>query len=112
MLDVRKDFEGKFKKIALYVLAILGGLAVLFWMVNTRFSEMTQLAGFGVLLKLLLCVAAIGLMKWVNVAFQHMRGRDRRSFIEKIEEDSIATAIYITGNSLAAALVFGLILSG
>ena len=112
MSGVRKAFGAVLKSVAIRFLLLMAFIFILWIIFANMQTEMAQLAGFGLLLKLALCITAVFLMKWVNVAFQEMRGRDRKTFIEKIQEDAIATAIYIAGNSLAAALVFGLILSG
>lgn len=111
MFGIREVFEAAIKS-ALIKLLIAVILCVIAWAVlHGVQAEMVQLAGFGVLLKLGLCCAALGLMKLANVLFQKIRGRNRKELIEKIQEDSIATAIYVGSNGIAAALVFGLILS-
>lgn len=115
MMDNRLRFEKAIRDKLVMLILIALGVAMALVAIPTLTAgvqtEMAQLAGFGVLLKLMLCCAALGLMKLANVLFQKVRGRDRKELIEKIQEDSIATAIYVASNGIASALVFGLILS-
>ncbi|MCT4627951.1 hypothetical protein [Halodesulfovibrio sp.] len=115
MPGVREAFEkalkDKFTKFFLFIVKTLLILLTIRIVSANIQPDMAQLAWFGIVLKLMLCgVAVIGL-KAVNVLFHAIRGRNRKALIDTIQENPIATSIYVSGNSLAAALVFGLILS-
>jgi len=115
MPGVREAFEkalkDKFTKFFLVVVAIAVSLLAIRVLSGNIQPDMAELAWFGIVLKLLLCVVAVIGLKVVNVLFHAIRGRNRKALIDTIQENSIATSIYVSGNSLAAALVFGLILS-